>query len=198
MVLLAAGRSTRMGRPKLLLPWGETAILGHLLRQWHELGARQTAVVCVASDNDLLAELDRLQFPAGNRIFNPAPDRGMFSSVQCAARWTGWLPELTHCAIVLGDQPHVRPETLRTLLSFAAEHPRQVSLPLQGGHRRHPVIMPRSAFQQLGTSTASDLKAFLKTREVALCAIDDPALALDIDRPADYQKAIEIHRKPRP
>ena len=34
VVILAAGRSRRMGKPKLLLPWGETSVLGHLIRQW--------------------------------------------------------------------------------------------------------------------------------------------------------------------
>ena len=39
VVILAAGRSARMGRPKLLLPWGETSVLGHLIKQWQALGA---------------------------------------------------------------------------------------------------------------------------------------------------------------
>ncbi|HRY59690.1 MAG: NTP transferase domain-containing protein [Verrucomicrobia bacterium] len=39
VVLLAAGRSARMGKPKLLLPWGDTSVLGHLIRQWQSLGA---------------------------------------------------------------------------------------------------------------------------------------------------------------
>ena len=193
--LLAAGRSTRMGRPKLLLPWGRTTILGHLLKQWQELGARQAGVVCVESDAELQAELDRLGFPRQNRIYNPAPERGMFSSIQCASRWPGWQAGLTHWAIVLGDQPHLRVGILQTLLSFAAEHPQQVCLPLQGGHRRHPVILPRPAFQQLGASNVSDLKAFLESPELALCPLNDPALALDIDRPGDYEKALALRTR---
>ena len=50
VVILAAGRSARMGRPKLLLPWGETSVLGHLIKQWQALGARQIAVVCAPGD----------------------------------------------------------------------------------------------------------------------------------------------------
>ena len=46
VVILGAGASTRMGRPKLLLPWGDTSIIGHLLGQWRGLGARPIAVVC--------------------------------------------------------------------------------------------------------------------------------------------------------
>ncbi len=45
VVILGAGASSRMGRPKLLLPWGATTIVGHLLEQWQTLGAAQIAVV---------------------------------------------------------------------------------------------------------------------------------------------------------
>src|SRR6185436_8801746 len=104
VVVLAAGQSSRMGRPKLLLPWGNTTVLGHLIRQWQELGAGQVAVVCAASDAAIHAELDHLGVAADQRIINPAPERGMFSSVQAAARWNGWRSDLSHWGIVLGDQ----------------------------------------------------------------------------------------------
>ena len=45
VVILGAGASSRMGRPKLLLPWGDTSIIGHLIEQWRALAAAQIAVV---------------------------------------------------------------------------------------------------------------------------------------------------------
>ena len=138
VVLLAAGASRRMGQPKLLLPWGATSVLGHLVQLWRALGAAQIAVVRPPRTGALELELDRLGFPAANRISNPAPDRGMFSSIQCAAGWPGWQARLTHWAIVLGDQPHVRQETLQQLLDFSAAHPAQVCQPARLGHGRHP------------------------------------------------------------
>ena len=126
VVLLAAGASTRMGRPKMLLPWGDTSVLGHLVTQWRDLGAGQIAVVCAAADQALLTELERLNFPPDQRIANPTPELGMFSSIQCAARWPHWKPALTHWAIVLGDQPHLRCETLHALLDFAAAHSEKI------------------------------------------------------------------------
>src|SRR6266850_1454192 len=128
-LLLAAGRSTRMGRPKLLLPWGKTSVLGHLIDQWQVLQAEQIAVVCAADDLLIQAELDRLGFSANYRIVNPAPDRGMLSSIQCAAQWPGWRADLTHWAIVLGDQPHISHETLQTIVSFSAANPERLCLP---------------------------------------------------------------------
>ncbi len=45
VIILGAGASSRMGTPKLLLPWRDTTIIGHLISQWRELGAAQIAVV---------------------------------------------------------------------------------------------------------------------------------------------------------
>jgi len=183
-----------MGRPKLLLPWGKTTVLGHLLEQWTGLGAEQIAVVGAANGRFLKAVLDRLSVPAANRIWNPAPGRGMFSSIQCAARWSGWKDSLTHWAIVLGDQPHLRSETLRRLVNFTASHPQCICLPRQGGHRRHPVFLPERAFLRLGKSTAANLKSFLDHPpvKVSFCDVEDPSLAFDIDRPEDYERAAKM------
>ena len=64
VIILGAGASSRMGRPKLLLPWGDTTVIGHLIRQWRELGAAQIAVVHRPGRlRKLDAELDRLDFP---------------------------------------------------------------------------------------------------------------------------------------
>ena len=192
VVVLAAGRSSRMGQPKLLLPWGETSIMGHLIEQWKKLGAEQIAVVCSGDAIVIERELDRLNFPQSSRVVNPDPDRGMFSSIQCAARWQGWQSDLTHWAIVLGDQPHLKVETLRTILNFSAAHSDKVCQPRKDGHRYHPVLLPKTIFNELLESTAESLKEFLESCEMAYCELNDPGLELDIDRPEDYQKAREL------
>jgi len=194
VVLLSAGRSSRMGRPKMLLPWGETTVLGHLIALWSRLPAEQIAVVCAPADAAITAELDRLQFPAANRIVNPDPGRGMFSSVQCAACWPGWSAALTHWAIILGDQPHLRPATLVTLADFATRHPGKICQPVRRGHPRHPVILPADAFAALKDSNGETLKQFLqrKSANVQLVELDDPGLDLDLDHPTDYEKALRL------
>ncbi len=199
VVLLGAGASARMGRPKLLLPWGRTSVIGHLLHQWRDLGARQIAVVCRAADQPLAAELDRLRFPARRRIENPHPERGMFSSIVCAANWDGWDEALTGWVIVLGDQPHLSRSTLGALLAFQRRHPQAVCQPIYGGHGRHPVILPGGVLEELMGSRANRLKNFLKKTPapVVQCPIDDRDLALDLDWPGDYKRLLSSAKRSR-
>jgi molybdenum cofactor cytidylyltransferase len=197
VVILGAGKSRRMGRPKLLLPWGKTSVLGHLIEQWENLEAKQIAVVFALGDGAIQGEMERLRLPAANRICNSAPDRGMFSSVQCAAQWAGWQPGLTHWAVVLGDQPLVRGETLRRLLEFSAMRPAMICQPMRGGHGRHPIVLPEAAFLALADSTAPTLKAFLQTRAAGVASFPatDPGLEVDMDRPEDYERALALATK---
>jgi molybdenum cofactor cytidylyltransferase len=180
-----------MGRPKLLLPWCGTTVVGHLIGQWQELKATQIAIVIRRGDALLDGELDRLGFARANRIVNPQPKSGMFSSIQCAADWPGWQAGLGAWALVLGDQPHLKNRTLRDLLDFHDAHRLSICQPEYAGRARHPVILPGTAFAELKQSQAGTLRRFLQQsrHSVKLCPINDPGLALDLDRPEDYQAA---------
>lgn len=169
-------------------------MLGHLISLWARLSAVQTAVVYAETDTRIGTELDRLRFPAQDRIVNPQPERGMFSSIQCAANWPGWNPNLTHWAIVLGDQPHLQPTTLVAFMKFAECHSENICQPSLRGHARHPVILPHKKLVQLKTSNVATLKEFLQSssNEVKLIELDDPGLELDLDDNADYKKALRL------
>jgi molybdenum cofactor cytidylyltransferase len=119
----------------------------------------------------------------------------MFSSIQCAAGWVGWKPGLTHWAIVLGDQPHLSLATLEAIIDFSAANTTKVCQPRKDGHRYHPVALPKDVFEGLASSTATDLKEFLGSCETAYCEMADAGLELDIDRPEDYQKAMEMWKR---
>lgn len=194
VVILAAGRSRRMGTPKLLLPWGDTSILGHILRQWQDLGAVQIAVVLDQAASNLNPELDRLGWGPENRILNPAPETGMFGSIRCAALWPGWKGSLTHWAVVLGDQPHLQAATLRGLLDCVAQNPTRVCQPLRDSRRKHPVVLPRAVFGELKSATTQTLRDFLRRYDHAGFECADPGLGHDIDTPDDYQQALSLAR----
>jgi molybdenum cofactor cytidylyltransferase len=190
VVILGAGASSRMGQPKLLLSWQDRTIIGHLISQWQRLGAKQIAIVHRPKDELLFTELKRLDYSQTNCIENPQPELGMFSSIVCAANWNGWNSELTHFAIVLGDQPHLQLQTLRTLLEFSAQNPAKICQPACSGQTGHPVVLPRDVFDALQGTRAKTLKDFLKHFSVrsVQCVINDAGVTLDLDTPEDYKR----------
>jgi CTP:molybdopterin cytidylyltransferase MocA len=192
VVILAAGASSRMGRAKMLLPWKGTTLIRHAIGLWKQIEPAQLAVVCAADAPDVAAELDRLGSLRASRVINPNSARGMFSSIQCAARWDGWDAQLTHWAIALGDQPHVQPATLRGLVDFAARNPAAICQPAFQGRPRHPVLLPQFAWKELATSEDESLRHFLKARSgnVRLLTVDDPGVELDLNNPSDYERAM--------
>jgi molybdenum cofactor cytidylyltransferase len=194
VAILGAGASSRMGRPKLLLPWAGTTVIGHVLQQWRTLGAGQICIVCAPGNTELEVELRRFNANEIGRITNPSPERGMFSSIQCAAAWAGWKESVTHWAIHLADQPRVRTETLRQLLTFVSQHPHEICQPSYHGRPRHPVIFPGAYFVELAQANEGNLKEFLAARPqtLARCELNDPGLDLDLDTPADYARALNL------
>lgn len=191
VVILAAGASSRMGQPKMLLPWCETTVLGHLIAQWQQTDAIQITVVCAAGDEGIHHELDRIGFAHDRRIINSNAACGMFSSVQAAARWRGWNPAVTHWAIALGDQPHLANTTLRAVSECAAQQFETICQPSRNGRPRHPVFLPRRIFEMLASSTHRTLKEFLgnHSSEVRLTEVNDPGLDFDLDTPEDFKDA---------
>lgn len=191
VVVLAAGASSRMGRPKGLLPWGGTTVLGHILAEWRRVGAAQAGVVVSALGPKISEEVQQLGLDFADCIENPEPEGGMFSSVRTAALWPGWNPGLSHFAIALGDQPHLRRTTLAAVLEQARREPDRIWQPSLGGLARHPMVLPAWLFLALGPVPAGTLRDFLKEYRGlrSLLEIDDPGLGLDIDTPADYDQA---------
>jgi molybdenum cofactor cytidylyltransferase len=211
VVILGAGASSRMGRPKLLLPWGDTTVIGQIIRQWCELGAAQIAVVHRPNDEALVETIrcEELKWSAAatlqrfntltHCIINPQPERGMFSSILCAAKWSGWHEDISNWAIVLGDQPHLRMDTLRILLKQAAQNADAICQPAFEGRAGHPVSLPRSVFAELPHSGAETLKDFLKpfAGRCVQCPVGDDGLLLDLDGPEDYDRAVKSRLRGR-
>ena len=175
-----------MGQPKLLLPWGSSTVVEHLIAQWASAGAAQVTVVVAHAHEELASAVRRTG--RAECIANPDPDRGMFSSVRCAVEWPSWSPALTHWMISLGDQPHLRDATLRRLIEAAQAEPQSIWQPSHQGRRRHPVMLPKPSFAALAQTHAPDLKAFLESCSISRRALetDDVGLEIDIDTPDDY------------
>jgi molybdenum cofactor cytidylyltransferase len=190
VVILAAGASARMGTCKLLLPWDGKTILTHLLDQWRSAGAAQIAPVIDPSNQPLRTALAHAGFSPSDWIENRSPQLGMFSSLQEASRWRGWLSTLTHWIISLGDQPHIETSTLRLLLEVARKNPTHICQPALNGESAHPIILPESNFRELAQNDIPDLRTYIRTREALRLrvAVEDAGVSSDLDTPEDYAR----------
>ena len=190
VVILAAGASTRMGRCKLLLPWGEKTILTHLLDQWRHAGAAQIAPVIDPSNQLLREALAQAGFSPSNWIENASPQLGMFSSLRKASGWPDWHSTLKHFAICLGDQPHVQMSTLRLLLDAARKNPTRICQPALHGSAGHPIVFPANNFRELAQRNVPNLRAYVRTHEALRLRmpVEDPAVSEDLNTPEDYAR----------
>jgi molybdenum cofactor cytidylyltransferase len=190
VIILAAGRSGRMGQPKLLLPWRGRTVLAHLIELWTELRAWQVGVVYSKATPEVERELERAGGPDAFRIENPIADGDMWSSIHAAARWRGWSCSLTHFAVVLGDQPHISAVTLQKFLERIDVGVTAAWVPEVCGEHCHPVVLHKECWEKLARSTAQTLRDFLHSGECELrtVKINDPALMRDMDTPEDFEE----------
>lgn len=191
VAILAAGESRRMGAPKLCLRWGGTTILGHILTQWSEAGAEKILVVHGLGETPVTLELDRLGIPSEQRATTRAPERGMMGSVVTAAHQALHDASLTHLVISLGDQPHLRTETLRELLRACDTEPEKIIRVVFQDKPGHPIALPAKVLSELSITSSATLRDFLRLKEIPVCDLTsgDSGVLLDLDTPDDYARA---------
>lgn len=185
-IVLAAGESRRMGRNKLLLPWGETTVLAQTLANVQAAGAHDLVVV-TGHESDRIAPLAA---PAGAPIIhNSDYAQGMLSSVQTAVRS---LPAAVDAVlVVLGDQPMVAPAIIDRLLAAYAASTAGLVAPAYLGQRGNPVLIDRRHFTELLALPPDDAPRALLQRhpgDLLLMPVDDEAILHDLDRPEDYER----------
>jgi molybdenum cofactor cytidylyltransferase len=188
-LILAAGRSTRMGRSKALLmtPDGMTFVV-RLLRALSS-GGVDAPIVVVRSDD---AELQREVESDGARfVVNPDADKGgQLSSLLAGLQKTD-RPGIRGLMVTPVDAPMVTPETISTLVDVFNNTPASIVRPRYQGRHGHPVIFPRELFDDLRhASPATGAKAVVRAHESAVVNVDvdDPGVIADIDTPEDYAK----------
>lgn len=194
-VLLAAGASSRMGRPKLDLAFGGETILSRSLRNLLAAELDRVLVV-VASGGEARSELvepcephnyeDRVEV-----VVNPSSSNdGLASSLRCGLEL---LPEQTRIVLVaLADKPLVKPETIRTLLATFDAAGARIAHPVYRGEQGHPVLFVAELVEELLTLAGDRGGKSLLARhreEVLEIEVEDPGVCVDIDTPEDYEKA---------
>jgi molybdenum cofactor cytidylyltransferase len=192
-VILAAGASSRMGRPKALLP---TGLAGEtfLSRITATLFAGGVDDVIVVTGADTAAVRVAIEgFPVAPRIVeNRAYEEGQLSSLHAALEVVD-RPGVRAMLVTLVDVPLVGAGTVRALLEAYRASGAPVVRPARAGHHGHPVIFDRSVFNDLRHADSSaGAKGVVHARGAAVLdvQVDDEGAFLDIDTPAEYARVI--------
>ncbi|MCC6453889.1 MAG: nucleotidyltransferase family protein [Caldilineaceae bacterium] len=188
-IVAAAGRSTRMGEPKQLLPWGNRTVLGTVAIHLAEAGA--CPVLCVVGHRaeEMVSALG--DAPA-QLLHNSDYLLGeMLSSYQVGVRHLqdAASPALG-ALLALGDQPHIPVEVIRQVIEQANSSPGQIVIPSYEMRRGHPFYLPARLWPELLALTHDDtLRTLLQRHQSAITYVNvtTDAILRDIDTPADYQ-----------
>jgi molybdenum cofactor cytidylyltransferase len=186
-VVLAAGRSTRMGTQKVLLPLG-----GKPLVQWvvdAALGSRAVQTIVVVG-HAAAAVVDALGDQPVRLVVNSAYEAGMSASLGAGLKAVD--PACAGALVLLGDQPFVTASLLDALIARFAETSTAVVRPVVDGRAANPVLIPRTLFaeilEQRGDVGGREVVA-RHAGEVCLVTVSDPRTVVDIDSPEDYEAA---------
>ncbi len=187
-VVLAAGRSRRFGSAKLLLPFGDSTVIGCVVEALAETGL-DPIVVVAGEHRDSLAEAlrdTRAQF-----VSNPNPDRGMLSSVQIGV---GALPpDLNRFLLTLGDQPRLRPAHVAHLLREQRRAGKGIAIATHGGKRGHPVVFDagyREAVLALQHDVTLRNLIHSHAEDIVAVECESDAVIRDIDTREDYEREL--------
>jgi len=187
-LLLAAGRSTRLGRDKRLLTFrGETLLRGAARRL--AAVARPALVVLPPPDPRLAAELAGL---AVEIVENPEPERGLGRSLALgASALAARGVERGEVLLTLVDQPRIESEHLEALIAAAAASGGWAVSDYGGGDWGTPACLPASALAELARLDGdAGARALFAARGEAVVRVPCPAARLDVDRSEDYARLV--------
>lgn len=186
-IILAAGLSTRMGRPKMLLSWGDKTILETVLEAVLEGGISRPVVVTGANRKEISNLV--LKYPA-QMVFNPNFEDGeMLHSLQAGI--PALSAECQACFIVLGDQPQIQSSTIRLLIEEYRQQPDSMIIPSYQMRRGHPWLVGRALWDELlSLNTPATLRDFVRkhAQEIHYLDLDTSSILADLDTPEDYEK----------
>lgn len=190
-VVLSAGESSRMGRPKALLPIGGRTFLEKIVDALKESAIDRIVVVLGFNAEEMRRKIEHLPVEI---VVNPDYKLGQLSSLQTAIRYLDRTPDCDGMLVHLVDHPYIDPKLVRVMVRRYAESPAPVVVPVHRGKRGHPVIFSRQLFQELLDAPMDQgAKAVVNAHREATLEIDteDVGITLDIDTPELYRQHVK-------
>lgn len=183
-ILLAAGGSKRMGRPKLELPFGDSTILEQTVGNLLNSKVDELIVVLGYRAEELASRIAKYPLKI---VVNPHYERGMSTSI--IAGLNGIHPMAEAVMIALADQPLVDYKLIHMLMAEFQESGKGIVIPLYRGKRGHPVIFSikyKAEFLQLTGDTGGRQIINDHPDDVLEVSVDSDSVIIDIDAWNDY------------
>ena len=188
-IVLAAGRSSRLGRPKQLLPLHGEPLIRHTLRQVLASSVDEVIVVTGHKADEVRVAVADLPVEC---VFNPDAAAGQSTSVR--AGLAALSPDVESVVFVLGDQPGVDPSVIDALITAWRASRSPVVAPRYQDRIGNPVLFDRRVFPELaqleGDAGARPVvRAYQDTGELQMVPVGGAAPP-DVDTEADYAALI--------
>ncbi len=185
-IVLAAGRSRRMGSQKLLLPIEGRPLIRRVVEALQTPAVARVLVVTGLDGDRILAALSGLEFEP---VCNPDPDSEMLASVRCGLRA---LPSECDASLVaLGDQPGISRGLVESMIGVQVRLGAPLVVAAFEGKRGHPLLIDRALHAEvMNAYDAVGLRGLLQAHaeRVVDCQVSDPAILEDLDVPDDYSR----------
>jgi molybdenum cofactor cytidylyltransferase len=187
-IVLAAGRSRRMGRPKAFLRVGERTFLEHAVRVLHEGGCGLVVVVTGPLDDPVARRVaeEAALLDAGIAV-NPDPASEQADSLRIAL--FALPPETTAVVVAPVDVPGVTGALVRAVIGAWRSSAAPVAVPACGERHGHPVLFDRRLFGELmrrDLPEGARSVVHAHARDLAVVPVD--ALVPDLDTPEEYRR----------
>ena len=185
LLVLAAGRSSRLGRPKQLLPFRGRPLLEAVLAVARACAADQRVVALGGSADDIRAVVDLDGFEV---VVNPVYGTGCSSSI--AAAVPGLAPGTDVVVLLLGDQPGVTTDAVQRLLDGRGDAPLAVCNYDDG--IGHPFAFGREVLPDLARLHGDKaVWKLLEQRAADVVKVNVPgSIPLDVDTQEDYERLL--------
>jgi molybdenum cofactor cytidylyltransferase len=182
-IVLAAGRSARMGRCKQLLPLGGSTVIGRCVNALVAGGAGEIVVV-VSETGREVSEAVR-GYPVRIAV-NHLPGGDMSSSVRAGrdSLTGGESGVIVH----LCDYPLVSAPTMNRMITEHRNSPDSIIIPCNRHRRGHPLLFPRAILDELERDQILRDLVHRNPDRSACIDVDDPGVLLDMDTPEDYRR----------
>jgi molybdenum cofactor cytidylyltransferase len=188
-LILAAGKSERMGSSKPLLKIYGKTFLEHIVE---EARHSRLSLIRIVLGHHASGVLDTLPQFTNQAIINPEYEQGQLSSLQCGLRSLAGAP-IEGLMVFLIDHPFVSSELLNQLITAFSEQRKTIVVPSFANRRGHPMIFASDLFPELLQAPLEEGAVSVVRRhqdQILHLNVGDPGVLIDIDTPEAYNEFV--------